>query len=631
MSPTLYLSDTLITLNADTVIELTLQVNDISEVKDRQGNHSNQFSIPMTKENRAALESTEIIANVSDLPYTKIPAKVIQKGVEIQNGYAILEQAGDDFEITVYSGNSSFFETISGKKLSDLSLFEFDFIWNKLRVLDLIDATDGIIYPLVDFGNAPVLTRTIDVHYLTPWIFVKTLVDKIFDAAGWTPEGAFLESDFYENLIISLPTLDQKEEYLLAEAETSGLQLSGASNFIDFDTETEDAQDTFITGGSMQSETVTVSPGGTGSFWRYKAHGKGKYSFRIFVDYAAAIGSAGTVTVYRKPTGLSTLVSVATISIAAAETDNHTFDIEDLDMDDGDALMVRFTSVSSNLTILSATFSCYKAEAAVTFGHIFPVAENLPDMTQTDFLKAIFQIGCITCQPVPFSNTLRLVQFSEIIANKAIALDWSDKVDYSENPIIEYHNNSYAQTNWLRYKADETVFANLGDGSFSIADETLEKEKTLFTLPFAASEMVNKLGGLNLPEYLRIDGSDVKEGSARIAILARETLDSPVTYTDGSSSSANNDPENLCYFILDTKDISLGFGNNLIETYYPDFVNTMNDFKRITLPILINQIDISELDHFIPVYITKYAQYFYLNKINSWVDGLPVKTTLVKI
>jgi hypothetical protein len=631
MPTSLYLSETLITLNADTVIELTLQVNDVSEAKDRQGNFSNQFTIPMTKENRDALESAELISTDTTLPYTKIPAKVIRDGVEIQNGYGILEQTGDDFEITVYSGNKSFFETIEGQKLSDLSLFEFDFIWNKIRVLDRILATDGILYPLVDLGNAPVSSRTIDVHYLTPWIFVSTLIDKIFDAAGWAYSGAFIDSDLFSNLIISLPTLKQKEEYLLASAETSGLQLSGASNFIDFDTETNDPQAIFITDGSMQLETVTVSPGGTGSFWRYKAHGAGKYSFSIFVDYAAAIASAGTITVYRKQSGVLALISVQSISIAAAETDNHTFEIEDLDLEDGDAIMVRFTSVTSNLTILSATFECTKAEAAVTFNHIFPIAENLPDMSQTDFIKAILQIGCITVQPVPFENELRFVQFSEIIANKPLALDWSDKVDYQEKPVIEYHNNSYAQENWLRYKPDDTVSEFLGDGSFAIADETLAKSKTLLTLPFAASEMTNKLAGLNLLEYLRIDGSDVKAGSARIAILAREALSSPVTYTDGSTNTDNNDPENLCYFILDTKTISLGFGNNLIATYYPDFVNTMNDFKRVTLPIILNQVDISELDHFIPIYIEKYAQHFYLNKISSWIDGRSAKCSLVKI
>ena len=56
---------------ADTFISFTSQVNDISEVKDRQASFTDSFSIPKTPKNVSLLKGLGIASDISDIPYTK--------------------------------------------------------------------------------------------------------------------------------------------------------------------------------------------------------------------------------------------------------------------------------------------------------------------------------------------------------------------------------------------------------------------------------------------------------------------------------------------------------------------------------------------------------------------------------
>ena len=73
---------------------------------------------------------------------------------------------------------------------------------------------------------------------------------------------------------------------------------------------------------------------------------------------------------------------------------------------------------------------------------------------------------------------------------------------------------------------------------------------------------------------------------------------------------------------------------NLIETYYGDYVNILNNPRRITAYFLLNERDINNLDYMTPRYLGgELNNYFYINKVSDYrpMDGGVTKVELVLI
>ncbi len=80
--------------------------------------------------------------------------------------------------------------------------------------------------------------------------------------------------------------------------------------------------------------------------------------------------------------------------------------------------------------------------------------------------------------------------------------------------------------------------------------------------------MVNKLNGLSIPEYIRLDGSDIKDGTPRILILDKTVLPAlgALTYTDGITTFVNTTfAENLSHFSAFAAEYSLAVNNVTTE------------------------------------------------------------------
>src|SRR5476651_1090256 len=141
----LYINDQLTDLSDDNPIALTFQINNLADVKNQQGNTSNQFKLPLTQRNRQLLGFPDDLAFTTILPYRKYQAKIIQDGLEIiPYGIAELNNIEQDMaNITILSGNVDFFDAIDGNiydmgdsasQWSDYGLSmvwkPYDHVWN---------------------------------------------------------------------------------------------------------------------------------------------------------------------------------------------------------------------------------------------------------------------------------------------------------------------------------------------------------------------------------------------------------------------------------------------------------------------------------------------------------------------
>jgi len=288
------------------------------------------------------------------------------------------------------------------------------------------------------------------------------------------------------------------------------------------------------------------------------------------------------------------------------------------------------------------------------------------------------------------TKTIHFIKFSDIIKNKRIAYDWSDKLDLSKDkePELKFKFGKYGQTNYLKYKEDEDVELGLGDDSFIFDDKMLPIEKTLIEMPFAATESregfclggincaiikcqeINKVHILDLDDglmYHSIDGLHwiltelenidsftwfyqgeddngssgvnakfdepiiIKDSSPRILAVEKVSdVGDDIKFYEGKKEdfTGKDDNINIAYFIHpEYGDISF---NGLIDDHYQEFINTMNKPKVLTAYFKLSPIDILQFDFTIPVWIDHYQSYFYVNKIEEY-QGEITKVVLIKI
>jgi hypothetical protein len=264
----------------------------------------------------------------------------------------------------------------------------------------------------------------------------------------------------------------------------------------------------------------------------------------------------------------------------------------------------------------------------------------LPNLKQSEFIKAYLQQYCAIIQVNEFTKIVRINKFDDIISNISNAYDWSGKIDYSEEPNINYAFDKMAQQNTLKYSNDDTVKKPTGtDGNLFIDDETLESTNEYIELPYAASNLVTRLQGVLVPQiklFTTDDGSPpITELTEDVEprVLLHQKISGDVDYTDGTTTTTVTTNLPIAWFIRGDKTYNLGFSNNLIPSYYKGFENALNKTKIVTERIKLNNLDIETLDFLRPVFLDKHNAYFYISKISGFDYGSSEATEveLVKI
>jgi hypothetical protein len=241
-------------------------------------------------------------------------------------------------------------------------------------------------------------------------------------------------------------------------------------------------------------------------------------------------------------------------------------------------------------------------------------------------------------------KTVTISKFNELTDNIGLAVDWSEKIDYTDTESIEFQLDKYAQSNTLTYKEDNSVLPEFifgANGTINIDDETLDNNQEFVKLPFAATEMDARLQAFVIPKIKIFTTntesppitSPTQKVEPRILLLNRVTTVPSVIYTDGSTTNTTNVDLPLAWFMAGGKQLNLGFGNNLILLYYGGLQSVLTRTKIVTEQIRLNALDIQQLDFLKPVYLSKHNAYFYISKISGFTYGSSESTEveLVKL
>jgi hypothetical protein len=627
---------------SDKQVALTFQINYIGELKDRQSDFSNQFEILKTNANNIILGFSDL-SDGSNMPYEKLDAVLMIGDTELR-GFIIIEEGGlIAYNCTFYKGNLLFFDEIEDKPLRSLDLSSLDHDWSFGNVVNSHDETTGYIYPIIDWGyNDTVMnnsTAEVNPKYMHPCVYFKTIWDKIFTEHGLAYNGDIFSDDIFTKTVVSLqinPDQTAAEKAKVYYGDTiqneSDIIAAGDTNELVFN---ERFKDDYSLG---QLYNFKIAPLLYSNLWAYRVMFNGNYKINLKSGVTCYFANTVTLRMY-KTTGLD----FSTASIIAQ--DSYTFVpipgvisqmSANLSAEADEALLKgEYVTcvISSSITesfMKGAYFNVYEIEiTSIEYGNEFPISCNLPDMTIKEFIKSFMQM---TASFIQFDDLNRILYFkniSEITNNKINCEDWTSKLSgYSTT----YRFPDYAQKNRMNYAEDENVDEDRGNGLLPVNDTTLDFTKDMINLKYAATNqelrLINK-DIAKIPVYDLVESVIEKQNDWKDRILLIRFENFALTYDDGVVSSVvinNNLP--MANFIY--QGAGLDFGS-LLEEYYPGLIYILDKVKILKGTFYLTAKDVATLDFFKPVYLQQTGQYYYINKINEFIEGTLTEVELIKL
>lgn len=309
-----------------------------------------------------------------------------------------------------------------------------------------------------------------------------------------------------------------------------------------------------------------------------------------------------------------------TIAEYAFEVDangvEHCFADEILDLSGLDTFRVEFSGAKPNADHPLTAYNSALPAFAVMHNHeaiviekqnTFPIVENLPDMSQVDFIKG----ACALFGLVAYAKgeTLKFTSYEDLF-DTTDAVDWTDKVS-GELEVVRLRIDGRARKNIISYEEDVKIVP-LPDAQLVVEDETLPETAELYKLPFAASD------GSLIKQY-EVEESLDDETGEKIYELTRIDVKPRVMRVTRDSAGIRR--------LLFTSDLK---GEGLVSTYYRRFQNVIRRPVVVEAVARLNEVDLAGLDFARPVYLAQTGQYYAIKRVQS--DGSELcKVELIQI
>jgi hypothetical protein len=590
----LYINNKLVELKHNS-ISLTFQINDLAELKDRQANYSNNIRIPITPNNKLIFEMLGIVGSTSRIPYTNVTVKYVYDGIElIKSGKGVIKNVNNNYNLTIYDGNIDLLKTISSKLIRTLDWTAHNHTLDMTTYLNSFTNTSGYIYAFADFYDVD----KVYVDRQSPSIFVHTLWDMIFVQNGLTYTGdIFTNTDFLSRVIT--PTkgfvntiVDSSSVNVLYTSFSGNIAYSSPTRLSRYDT---------IKSGTFTSDSS------------YKLDIQGNVTINS-ADYAVIallvnnkqIWSQELYSFYSENLTFSQI-----INIYANNLDTYELKIYSITFYNGSSYQ---TDIDYNITTFKLDSLSRKIN--IDFSTLFN------DETQIDFLKDIMQHYGLIFKKTSDTN-YDFIQIKNLITDKANAEDWSDK--YS-NFFDEQYKPNYAQKNYAKYLYDDNNNSTqtYGDGVIEIANVNLNKTKDLFTSIFKASKYMDGSSQYYKAKLWQLNDNNIVEqleNGMKIFSVLTESRSLTYGFSDASTTT-----KTITTPYLDFVNYQTDIDNN-----YKEFKNIINNYKKITVELKLNLIDIYNLDFFKLKYFNQLGQYYYLNKVVSYKKNKVTKVELIQV
>lgn len=630
----LYINDNLVELPEGEIIPLIYQLNDLGNLENRNANRTYTIKIPKTITNMKIFGFVNLPEAGTDIPYNIMTTKLKQFGIDlVSNGWGVLDEITDYFEFNVYFNNADFFGAIKDKKLSILELSSYEDIWTPQQKLNYIIATSGLVYPLVDWnkdhpnGNMLYNGNVIVGQFIYPAFYLHTLFDEILTQNGYTYElnlNASKLADF-NNKQIPLPTKkadDRLRENCLVEYKETTNRLyhiyNASPQRVQFTEKVTDMFDLF-------SGDITDL--------QYNIPADGNYSFTSLLNFVVIGTYAASVTItMRSNKGHSMSVTY----LPGTTHYSQYFFLHNINLNEGDYVCLELTTVYAeagidirNFALYPLKFECFKSDLIYTGQYVdYPIAVNLPDMTQSDLVKFVMQRYGLFC----FTKDRHVTFFSltDIINNKMLALDITDKVvsEQKEFEGKQIYVDGFAQSNKWGYAVDE----NENSGIIICNNVNIENEKTIYTAPFTECEDIIRLNGIKMANIKRLEYNN----TSAVCVWKREVkpkIISSYLLTQNFTWYISGDSRSITAIMVGVFDDDINTDScdmqKTLDLNYIELANVLTYPSKIKIKVYFDLIDFLNINPLHPVYL--WGKYYILNKIPSFVAGKVSTLELIKI
>lgn len=214
-----------------------------------------------------------------------------------------------------------------------------------------------------------------------------------------------------------------------------------------------------------------------------------------------------------------------------------------------------------------------------------------------DFFKLLSQVFGWTVKVDADTKTIYARTFDYIVANKANAKDWTNRLDMTEDIETDFEFGKYAHENVIKLQENKL-------GGYT--------ETGVFTIP-----NVNLAPTTNLLDIKVTSGR-----SNRVEQWERKEIDE-YEWKDGSAP-------HLLKWEDNTQGVTHIMPEDILANYQP-MIDTLQQVVFIKVKMILSAVDILYFDQFIPIYLRQYGRYFYVNKISNWESGKACDVELLQL
>jgi len=662
----------------------TLGIFSFNDITAFNGEYTNVFNLPLTNNNRKLIEYADFIPSVNTSPYKKIPITLIVGGLDFKTGFIVIDSISDVIKTRVFSGNATFYELLKSIYLNDLDWSQYDHTWNYANAVASSANNGGYIYPVIDYGGQTLTGDIVDIRKILPATFVKTILVKIFEYTDYQYIDDFDRTDLnksvlaYTNknpiypapylLLNSLDasnTVDQGYNELLT-IKYDTLYINDVINSI-----TDQDVSLLMLGGYILTYTHKRMPFyqgafGTGAYWdaiynQYTSNANGVYNYNVVADFTSINTHYSIENVITSdfdsgfpgaPYFFNGRVSVRLIvnrggNISIIETNEVTTGVNwsgSTFLSQGDIMYLEYkyigdlqhkiatSRVGSNprynyyairfFPIIDHTTNLFtlNLQDGLAFGNPITYSALLPKIKCNDFIKDLCIRFGLILNVNEDTKTVTISQIDKLTENIPNAVNWSDKLDESDLPNVQFMYDNYAQINLFTHSEDKTVVNKQigGDYNLLINNANLESSKTFYTSPFSECDNTKFNNTITsvIPTYNTT--SILFDKDVKPKILFSEAVTGLFKFTDGTSTSGYINTKRVYFIDLNVPNLCMGFESSLIPKNSQTLVSTLQNIRIVKANFNLNINDIKSIDWLTPVYIEQFQSYFFVTSINQF-------------
>lgn len=631
MSKHLYIEDELIDLPPNVVIAQTLQVFDPGRLGSIVTNFTSSIRLKKTFINEQRLGFLSNSKTKSDVPYSSLSCKYVENGIPlIRNGRIIINEVNDGYNLSIYSGPWGFFEIVKDWTLWNLDFLDINGPWSQAARDGYRNATTGILQALVDDGRLvqdQVSTApTIENQGSTlkpPQVYYHTVLEKIFESAGFEFEGDIFTNDVYKKLALPLSLIYNDPAFL--EAKSFLAAAPGDQEIINpvipvdvvFDQNVKQGSDNFY---DSISEYIVNNPDTPDRYFR----------LQFFVNLTIVV-TGGTVDINITPgAGYTDTIELTNKGSGTYATSY----LSSLGQKHADVIKVTIVANTGTPTVEVVAGTFYTVNLTGTDGNeFFPsivpeyvyfnkLFEKIPVL---DFLRDF----CVRFQvQITQINNKLVVNTLNNILDIRTGPDWTIKRDKGLDR-IRYLFANYGRTNSIKSPTDEftpDLTDNYGDGSFEIPNENLRDGLTVYTSIFNVTEMIQLFGVfmLNLNLEPNISQFGRMPGIRLFFVRDKYAHEPPVLY-----DSVDRSDYKVGYFFDPNQDYDLSW-QFFVDNFHQKFIDRcLRKVRLIEREYNLSDLDIFAFNQQVP--IRDNGERFLVTKISNRVSGKVCKVELLKI